>query len=589
MKRKIISLLFVTTMLFVTFNFSAFSQSGQKWSTGLNSIFSGEAFGTSNNQALLIKVNNALALQINPGGGILLNSLSNVGNGIVSFDNSGKLIPTAFPNDATKVFLGNGTWGNVPTPQNYWQFHDPDIFTMTPGNIGIGTDHPLFKLDIDGDVRISENLYVGGGIIITDKVNATSEVNTGKIYATQELKSAALKADSIIMDSTKAFYGESNFKGDVKLKFKLDVTGDVQVNGNINTPGNISSNSIYTSNLNVSGQTNFESLNVNDKIRTSRITSLVGDSLIHFGDSSIVMNTAYNLLYTTQGSNLYIQCGMNLAQNATIINATRGNVGIGTSFPERKLHISVIDTVSYSPTVAPIPSLLLDNFNNAQTNSQHSSIGFRAKGISGGNTAVGYITLMQPDRYQKAGNFTFTLRNATNNYNEIMRLQSDGTVGIGTLTPTSKLYIKSDNIKTGLIVETSFDSTSHGYGIIANVGTTGDNTIALAVKKDTINNFIVYGNGHVLARDVIVKMGHLGDFVFNDDYNLMTIYELENYIKQNHHLPKIPSAKEVKENGMNVGEFQNLVLQKTEEQALYIISLQKQIDELKKVIEELKK
>jgi len=69
----------------------------------------------------------------------------------------------------------------------------------------------------------------------------------------------------------------------------------------------------------------------------------------------------------------------------------------------------------------------------------------------------------------------------------------------------------------------------------------------------------------------------------------MTIYELENYIKQNHHLPKMPSAKEVREKGMNLGEFQNLVLQKTEEQALYIIDLQKQIDLLKKEIEELKK
>jgi len=50
----------------------------------------------------------------------------------------------------------------------------------------------------------------------------------------------------------------------------------------------------------------------------------------------------------------------------------------------------------------------------------------------------------------------------------------------------------------------------------------------------------------------------------------------------------MPSAKEVKEKGMDVGEFQNLLLQKTEEQALYIINLQKQIDELKKEINQLK-
>ena len=50
----------------------------------------------------------------------------------------------------------------------------------------------------------------------------------------------------------------------------------------------------------------------------------------------------------------------------------------------------------------------------------------------------------------------------------------------------------------------------------------------------------------------------------------------------------MPSAKEVKEKGMDVGEFQNLLLQITEEQALYIISMQKQIDELKKEINQLK-
>ncbi len=236
---------FVTTCIIAPGLFIVFAtpglygQSGQKFSVEGNSLSAGNFLGSTNNQPLLIKVNNALALQINPGGGILINSFSNNGNGIVSFDNTGKLIPVAFPNDATKVFLGNGTWGNVPIPDNYWLLHNNDLYTMTPGNIGIGTDHPLFKVDIAGDVRISENLFVGGGIIITDKVNAASEVNTGKIYAAQELKSASLKADSILMDSTKAFYGESNFRGDVKLKYKLDVTGDVQVNGNFRTAGSL--------------------------------------------------------------------------------------------------------------------------------------------------------------------------------------------------------------------------------------------------------------------------------------------------------------------------------------------------------------
>ncbi len=224
-------------LLFVTN--STFAQSGQKWSANLNAIAQGDALGTSNNQALLIMVNNALALQIKPGGSVLLNSLTNNGNGIVTYDNTGKLIPAIFPNDATKVLLGNGTWGSIPIPQNYWQLNNQDLFTITPGNVGIGTNQPLFKLDVIGDVRISENLYVGGGIIITDKVNAASEVNTNKINALLELKSAALRVDSIIMDSTKAIYGQANFTDDVKLANKLRVDGDVQINGNFKTAGSL--------------------------------------------------------------------------------------------------------------------------------------------------------------------------------------------------------------------------------------------------------------------------------------------------------------------------------------------------------------
>jgi len=57
---------------------------------------------------------------------------------------------------------------------------------------------------------------------------------------------------------------------------------------------------------------------------------------------------------------------------------------------------------------------------------------------------------------------------------------------------------------------------------------------------------------------------------------------LKQYIKQNSRLPEIPSAKEVEENGINLGEMQGKLLMKIEELTLYILDLQKQIDELKK-------
>lgn len=75
------------------------------------------------------------------------------------------------------------------------------------------------------------------------------------------------------------------------------------------------------------------------------------------------------------------------------------------------------------------------------------------------------------------------------------------------------------------------------------------------------------------------------DYVFTKEYKRLSIYEYEKFITSNKHLPGLPSAKEVKENdGFEIGQMQTKLLEKVEEQALYIIDLQKQIDELKTLI-----
>lgn len=71
------------------------------------------------------------------------------------------------------------------------------------------------------------------------------------------------------------------------------------------------------------------------------------------------------------------------------------------------------------------------------------------------------------------------------------------------------------------------------------------------------------------------------DYVFADDYKLMSLPALEAYIKENKHLPEVPSEKEVMENGISVIEMLQIQMKKIEELTLYIIALQKQLDELK--------
>ena len=71
------------------------------------------------------------------------------------------------------------------------------------------------------------------------------------------------------------------------------------------------------------------------------------------------------------------------------------------------------------------------------------------------------------------------------------------------------------------------------------------------------------------------------DYVFSSDYQLMPLHEVEQFVKENRHLPEVPSEKELKENGLDVVEMDALLLKKIEELTLYVIELEKQINGLK--------
>ncbi|MBM3238557.1 hypothetical protein FJZ31_19860 [Candidatus Poribacteria bacterium] len=95
-------------------------------------------------------------------------------------------------------------------------------------------------------------------------------------------------------------------------------------------------------------------------------------------------------------------------------------------------------------------------------------------------------------------------------------------------------------------------------------------------------------NGTITAREVVVTLEGWPDFVLKEGYPLMPLREVEQYIKQNKHLPAIPSEKEVLENGVSLGEMQSKLLQKVEELTLYMIEQNKKIEKLEKENEELK-
>lgn len=88
--------------------------------------------------------------------------------------------------------------------------------------------------------------------------------------------------------------------------------------------------------------------------------------------------------------------------------------------------------------------------------------------------------------------------------------------------------------------------------------------------------------GNINSREVKVTVDAGADFVFDREYDLPSLKFLNNYIKENKHLPNIASAKEMQTNGINLSEMNIKLLQKIEEMTLYIIELNKRIENLEK-------
>ncbi|HWY34624.1 MAG TPA: hypothetical protein VNX68_08255, partial [Nitrosopumilaceae archaeon] len=104
------------------------------------------------------------------------------------------------------------------------------------------------------------------------------------------------------------------------------------------------------------------------------------------------------------------------------------------------------------------------------------------------------------------------------------------------------------------------------------IGTATPNTCKLAVE------------GKIGCREIDVLVGPFPDYVFKKDYAFLSLKDLEKYIDANKHLPNMPSAVEVSENGnkISLGEMQIKQIEKIEELTLYIIELNKKIEMLEK-------
>lgn len=178
-----------------------------------------------------------------------------------------------------------------------------------------------------------------------------------------------------------------------------------------------------------------------------------------------------------------------------------------------------------------------------------------------------------------------------------------GNVGIGVTDPAYKLDIKNRiRLRSGSAgesagiwlnnlantsriafmgiaddVTTGFYGNVSGWGLIMNTNT---GNVGIGTLNPTYKLSV---NGDVRTKEIVVETGW-SDYVFDKNYKLNSLEEVEKFIQKNKHLPNIPSAKEVEEKGLRVGDVQKRMMEKIEELTLYIIEANKKIEKLEQLI-----
>jgi hypothetical protein len=288
-----------------------------------------------------------------------------------------------------------------------------------------------------------------------------------------------------------------------------------------------------------------------------------------------------------------------------------GNVAIGAnsaSFYQHGGNNKIVE-IHNSNTSSNSQSHIVLSTGSTNPNSSIGSLTWAMPNVSSTNKGVAYLgvtTDPNSSSSNPSSSMVFATRSIFNdNWKANMIISSDGNVGIGTTVPNSKLVIASSdygitinpnalagglgfnrNALDGAIFNSSKSAwqfsardemfTLEGYNgppsalfTVLKNGYIGMGTVSPGYKLDVI--------GTIRAREIKVDLTG-ADFVFENEYKLMPLTELEKFIKINKHLPEIATAKEMQENGANLGDLNTKLLQKIEELTLYTIEQNKKLE-----------
>ena len=254
-----------------------------------------------------------------------------------------------------------------------------------------------------------------------------------------------------------------------------------------------------------------------------------------------------------------------------------GNVGIGITIPQNKLHSVSLGNTGHAS------ALIHGQYYGLYTSTQATSSNYYAFVVESGSNQNGSGGI--PRFYVRA----------------------DGNVGIGTNSPSTKLHIADGNnyVRIGDIngFSTPVIELADGAPVqiegyeshlrfltsgAEHLRITSDGNIGIGTTETKGYKLAVNGPA-IFTKAVVKQYNNWPDYVFSSSYKLLSLREVEAFIKQHKHLPDVPTAKEVEKNGLDLGDNQAVLLKKIEELTLYAICADKKNEEQQKEIKELKR
>ena len=309
-----------------------------------------------------------------------------------------------------------------------------------------------------------------------------------------------------------------------------------------------------------------------------------------------------------------------------------GNVGIGISTPQKGLHVLNNAIIESTAPGAWDDGLVLYNNNNRWVGTVLHRDGYvgsaTAKYWYGLRSETNNFIMMGPI-VSNAGTsisaprqdavFEIKGEEASDRMEFYVPISFGKNVGLGTITPRSVLDVRGTTFlgTSGNFIFHASNELNYKYYSEQNEGWwinyrgtdnkdqfrdfyvgNGKGQSVLMVDGSTSNVVIGIGSPHpnskldvkgmIKATEIKVESTGGADFVFEEDYQLKELSEVEQFITTNKHLPDIPSAKQMEEEGVGLAEMNKLLLQKVEELTLYLIEKDKKVNQLEKEIQEIK-